>query len=37
LARNNRDGHHLIDLWAWTAPWLIDADGIYDPRQLKAR
>lgn len=37
LARNNRDWHHLIDLCALTNTLLIDADGIYDPRQLNDR
>jgi DNA invertase Pin-like site-specific DNA recombinase len=37
LARNNRDWHHLIDLCAITDTLLIDADGIYDPRQLNDR
>lgn len=37
LARNNRDWHHLIDLCAITDTLLIDADGVYDPRQLNDR
>jgi DNA invertase Pin-like site-specific DNA recombinase len=37
LARNNRDGHHLVDLCALTETLLIDSDGIYDPRQLNDR
>jgi DNA invertase Pin-like site-specific DNA recombinase len=37
LARNNRDWHHLIDLCALTDTLLIDADGIYNPRQLNDR
>lgn len=37
LARNNRDWHHLIDLCALTDTVLIDADGVYDPRQLNDR
>ncbi len=37
LARNNRDWHHLIDLCAITGTLLIDADGVYDPRQLNDR
>jgi DNA invertase Pin-like site-specific DNA recombinase len=37
LARNNRDWHHLIDLCAMTGTLLIDADGVYDPRQLNDR
>ena len=34
---NNRDWHHLIDLCAITQTLLVDADGIYDPRQLNDR
>ena len=37
LARNNRAWHHLIDLCALTETLLIDADGIYEPRQLHDR
>ena len=37
LARNSRDWHHLIDLCALTATLLLDADGVYDPRQLNDR
>jgi DNA invertase Pin-like site-specific DNA recombinase len=37
LARNNRDGHHLIDLCAITHTVLIDDDGVYDPRELNDR
>ena len=37
LARNNRDGPHVIDLCALTDTWLIDDDGLYDPRQLNDR
>jgi Recombinase len=37
LARNNRDWHHLIDLCALTETWLMDDDGVYDPRQLHDR
>jgi DNA invertase Pin-like site-specific DNA recombinase len=37
LARNNRDWHHLIDLCSLTETLIIDADGIYDPRQLNDR
>jgi DNA invertase Pin-like site-specific DNA recombinase len=33
LARNNRDWHHLVDLYALTETLLIDDDGIYEPRQ----
>ena len=34
LARNTRDGHHLIDLCVLTDTLVIDGDGIYDPRRL---
>jgi DNA invertase Pin-like site-specific DNA recombinase len=37
LARNNRDWHHLIDLCVLTDTLVVDADGIYDPRQLNDR
>jgi DNA invertase Pin-like site-specific DNA recombinase len=37
LARHNRAWHHRIDLCALTETWLIDDDGIYDPRQLHDR
>jgi excisionase family DNA binding protein len=37
LARNNRDWYHLIDLCALTETLLIDADGIYEPRELNDR
>jgi len=37
LARNNRDWHHLIDLCVLTDTLVIDADGVYDPRQLNDR
>lgn len=37
LARNNRDWHHLVDLCAITQTLLVDADGVYDPRQLNDR
>ena len=37
LARNSRDWHHLIDLCALTETLLLDADGVYDPRQLNDR
>ena len=37
LARNNRDWHHLIDLCGITDTLIIDADGIYNPRQLNDR
>lgn len=37
LARNNRDWHHLVDLCALTDALIIDADGIYDPKQINDR
>jgi hypothetical protein len=37
LARNNRDWHHLIALWALTETVLMDDEGVYDPRQLHDR
>ena len=37
LARNNRDWHHLIDLCALTETLIVDAEGVYDPRQLNDR
>lgn len=37
LARNNRDWHHLIDLCALTDTLIIDAEGVYDPRQVNDR
>ncbi len=37
LARNNRDWHHLVDLCALTDTLIIDAEGIYDARQLNDR
>jgi DNA invertase Pin-like site-specific DNA recombinase len=37
LARNNRDWHHLIDLCGLTDTLIMDADGVYDPRQLNDR
>jgi len=37
LARNNRDWHHLVDLCAMTDTLIIDAEGIYDARQLNDR
>lgn len=37
LARNNRDWHHLIDLGVLTETAVVDADGVYDPRQLNDR
>ncbi len=37
LARNNREWHHLIDLCAMTETLIVDAEGIYDPKQLNDR
>lgn len=37
LARNNRDWHHLIDLCGLTETLIVDADGVYDPRELNDR
>lgn len=37
LARNNRDWHHLVDLCALTETLIIDAEGVYDARQLNDR
>lgn len=37
LARNNRDWHHLVDLCAITETLIVDAEGVYDPRQLNDR
>jgi DNA invertase Pin-like site-specific DNA recombinase len=37
LARNNQDWHHLIELCAMTETLIVDADGIYEPRQLNDR
>jgi excisionase family DNA binding protein len=37
LARNNRDWYHLIDLCALTGALIIDADGVYEPRELNDR
>lgn len=37
LARNNRDWYHLVDLCAMTETLIIDAMGVYDPRQLDDR
>ena len=37
LARNNRDWHHLVDLCAMTDTLIIDAEGVYDARQLNDR
>jgi excisionase family DNA binding protein len=37
LARNNRDWYQLLDLCGLMNTLIIDADGIYDPRQLNDR
>src|ERR1700759_4704407 len=37
LARNGRDWHHLIDLYALTNALVIDPDGVYDPRLVNDR
>jgi excisionase family DNA binding protein len=37
LARNNRDWHHLIDLCGLTGTLIVDANGVYDPRELNDR
>ncbi len=37
LARNNRDWHHLVDLCSLTDTLIIDAEGVYDARQLNDR
>ncbi len=37
LARNNRDWYHLIDLCALTETLIIDAEGVYNPRELNDR
>jgi DNA invertase Pin-like site-specific DNA recombinase len=37
LARNNRGGHHLIDLCAMAGTLVIDHDGVYDPSLLNDR
>ncbi len=37
LARNNRDWHQLLELCALTNTVIVDADGIYDPRQFNDR
>jgi DNA invertase Pin-like site-specific DNA recombinase len=37
LARNNRDGHQLLDLCALSNTLLIDDRGVYDPRQINDR
>ncbi len=37
LARNNQDWYHLIDLCAMTETLIIDAEGVYEPRELNDR
>jgi hypothetical protein len=37
VARNNRAWHHVIDWCALTAPLLLAADGLSDPRQRNER
>lgn len=37
LARNNRDWSHLVDLCGLTETLIIDAEGIYDPRESNDR
>lgn len=37
LARNGRDWHHLIDLFALVGTLVIDPDGTYDPRLMNDR
>jgi excisionase family DNA binding protein len=37
LARNNRDWHQLLELCGLTNTVIVDAEGIYDPRQLNDR
>ena len=37
LARNNRDWYQLLDLCGLMNTLIVDADGIYDPRQLNDR
>ena len=37
LARNNRDWYQLLDLCGLMATLIVDAEGIYDPRQLNDR
>jgi DNA invertase Pin-like site-specific DNA recombinase len=37
LARNNRDWQHVIAWCALTETWLMDEDGLYEPRQLHDR
>jgi DNA invertase Pin-like site-specific DNA recombinase len=37
LARNNRDWYQLLDLCGLTNTLIVDAEGVYDPRQLNDR
>jgi hypothetical protein len=37
MARNNRDWYQLLDLCGLMNTLIVDADGIYDPRQLNDR
>jgi DNA invertase Pin-like site-specific DNA recombinase len=37
VARNNRDWYQLLDLCGLLNTLIIDAEGIYDPRQLNDR
>lgn len=37
LARNNRDWYQLLDLCGLLNTLIVDAEGIYDPRQLNDR
>jgi DNA invertase Pin-like site-specific DNA recombinase len=37
LARNGRDGHHLIELCGMVGAVVVDFDGIYDPNIVNDR
>jgi excisionase family DNA binding protein len=37
LARNNRDWYQLLDLCGLMGTLIVDAEGVYDPRQLNDR
>jgi Resolvase, N terminal domain len=37
LARNNRDWYRLLDLCGLMNTLIVDAEGVYDPRQLNDR
>jgi excisionase family DNA binding protein len=37
LARNNRDWYQLLDLCALLHTLIVDAEGVYDPRELNDR